>query len=89
VCPHRWWLAADMADKTKFEIQMEKDHHAREFMIAVEEIKIMQQQLRECYMKEQVNHLENCKEVRDKLWDKMHQPNYGAPGPARSSAKFM
>ena len=36
-----------------------------------------------------MNHLENCKGVRDKLWDKMHQPNYGAPGPARSSAKFM
>lgn len=38
--------------KSKFEIQMEKDHHAREFLIAVEEIKIMQQQLRDCYIRE-------------------------------------
>ena len=36
-----------------------------------------------------VNHFENCKTIRKKLWDKMHQPNYGAPGPPRSSAKFM
>ena len=40
------------APRTKFEIQMEKDYHVREYMIAVEEVKIMQQQLRECYVKE-------------------------------------
>lgn len=40
------------SDKSKFEIQMEKDYQVREYMIAVEEIKVMQQQLRECFLRE-------------------------------------
>ena len=41
----------------------------------------MQERLRECYIKEGVNHLENCKDLREALWKKIHTPNYGAPGP--------
>lgn len=36
-----------------------------------------------------VNHFEVCKDLRESLWKKMHTPNYGAPGPARSSAKYV
>ena len=64
-------------------LQMEKDYLAREYAIAVEEIKIMQEKLRECYIKEGVNHNENCKELAQALWTKIHLPNYGAPGPSR------
>jgi len=64
-------------------VQMEKDYLAREYAIAVEEIKIMQEKLRECYIKEGVNHLENCRELATTLWQKIHTPNYGAPGPSR------
>jgi len=74
-------------DKTLFEIQKERDYHAREYMVAVEEVKILQQQLRECYVREGVNHLELCKDLRETLWKKLNTPNYGAPGPVRSTAK--
>ena len=43
----------------------------------------MQERLRECYIKEGVNHLENCKDLREALWKKIHTPNYGAPGPPK------
>ena len=58
-------------------------HLGREYAIAVEEVKIMQERLRECYIKEGVNHLENCKDLREALWKKIHTPNYGAPGPPK------
>ena len=43
----------------------------------------MQERLRECYIKEGVSHLENCKDLREALWKKIHTPNYGAPGPPK------
>ena len=36
--------------------RLEKEHLAREYCIAVEEVKIMQEKLRECYWKERVNY---------------------------------
>ena len=36
--------------------RLEKEHLAREYCIAVEEVKIMQEKLRECYIKEGVNY---------------------------------
>ena len=62
--------------------RLEKEHLAREYCIAVEEIKIMQEKLRECYYKEGVNYRENCQDLAKALWKKMHTPNYGAPGPS-------
>ena len=38
--------------RSMFERQMGKSYHVKEYAIAIEEIKIMQQQLRECYIKE-------------------------------------
>jgi len=69
--------------------RLEKEHLAREYCIAVEELKIMQEKLRECYYKEGVNHKENCHELAKATWKKMHTPNFGAPGPALSNARFM
>jgi hypothetical protein len=43
-----------------------------------------QQELRECFYKNGINQFEECKEIREKLWKKIHTPNYGAPGPSRS-----
>ena len=39
--------------------RLEKEHLAREYCIAVEEVKIMQEKLRECYIKEGVNYKES------------------------------
>ena len=69
--------------------RLEKEHLAREYCIAVEEVKIMQEKLRECYWKEGVNYKENCKELAAAVWKKIHTPNYGAPGPPMGSSKFM
>ena len=49
--------------------RLEKEHLAREYCIAVEEVKIMQEKLRECYIKEGVNYkvraaAAQCKAVR-------------------------
>ena len=69
--------------------RLEKEHLAREYCIAVEEVKIMQEKLRECYWKEGVNYKENCHELAAAVWKKIHTPNYGAPGPPMGSSKFM
>ena len=61
--------------------RLEKEHLAREYCIAVEEVKIMQEKLRECYWKEGVNYKENCQDLAKAVWKKIHTPNYGAPGP--------
>ena len=42
----------------------------------------------ECVLKAGVNRFEECKELRDKLWAKMHEPNYGAPGPPRGTSRW-
>jgi len=71
------------------EMHQQKLYYAKEYAIAVEEIKIMQEELKLCFIKSGVNQFEDCKELREKLWKKMHLPNYGAPGPPKSSSRFM
>ena len=63
---------------------MEVDTQVREYLIAVEQVKIMQSKLKQCYEQSGPNHFEDCKELRESLWEKLNTPNYGAPGPARS-----
>lgn len=43
-----------------------------------------QKEMRECFYKNGINQFEECKAIREKLWKKIHTPNYGAPGPSRS-----
>ena len=70
--------------KDPYEATMEVDTQVREYLIAVEEVKIMQEQLKNCYERTGPNHFEDCKELRETLWTKINTPNYGAPGPSRS-----
>ena len=74
--------------RTPYEVHMANSYQVKEFLIAVEEIKMMQEKLKVCYLKTGPNHFEDCKELREKLWVKINTYNYGAPGPARSSAKY-
>lgn len=69
---------------TAYDRTMEVDGQVREYLIAVEQVKIMQQKLKACYMRSGPNHFEDCKELRDTLWEKLNTHNYGAPGPERS-----
>ena len=75
--------------KDAFEATMEVDTQVREYLIAVEQVKIMQGKLKDCYERSGPNHFEDCKELRETLWEKLNTPNYGAPGPARASSKYM
>mmetsp|Transcript_32164 Transcript_32164/g.102932 ORF Transcript_32164/g.102932 Transcript_32164/m.102932 type:complete len:92 (-) Transcript_32164:203-478(-) len=81
--------AGQPQEHTPYEIHRSNEYFQREYLVAVQEIKILQQQLRACFRKNGVNHLEDCKELREQLWEKMHKPNYGAPGAPRSSSKYM
>lgn len=59
------------------------NEQVREYLVAVETVKIMQQKLKECYLRSGPNHFEDCKDLREKLWVKINTPNYGAAGPPR------
>jgi hypothetical protein len=72
------------ASKDAFEQHMDTETQVREYLVAVEQVKIMQAKLRHCYESTGPNHFEDCKELRDALWEKINTPNYGAPGPERS-----
>ena len=85
--PHRKW-GPEKEGKTPYEMHREADYQTKEYLVAVETIKIMQEQLKICYLKNGPNHFEDCKDLRDKLWEKINTYNYGAPGPARSSSKY-
>lgn len=47
------------------------------------QIKLLHDELKWCYYKEGVNHLENCKHLVAKLTEKIRAPDFGMPG-ARS-----
>lgn len=44
------------------------------------QVKILHDELKWCYFKEGVNHLENCKELVKTLAAKLRAPYYGMPG---------
>jgi hypothetical protein len=74
----------ERASMSPYDIHAKEKYELREYLIAVEQIKMMQEKLKVCYLKSGPNHFEDCKELREKLWTKMNTHNYGAPGPARS-----
>ena len=80
---HRKW-GPEMEGKSPYEIHREADYQTREYLVAVEKVKILQEQLKICYIKSGPNHFEDCKELREKVWTAINTYNYGAPGPARS-----
>ena len=80
---HRKW-GPDYEGKTPYELHREVEYQTKEYLVAVEQVKLMQEELKKCFIKSGPNHFEDCKELREKLWTKMNLYNYGAPGPARS-----
>ncbi len=49
-------------------------------MIAAAEMKLLHEQMRWCYHKEGVNHMENCKDIAQKIVEKGALPYWGMPG---------
>lgn len=56
---------------------------ARERSIAGAELKILHAQLRWCYHKEGVNHLENCRPIVEQVLKLNSVPSWGFPGATR------
>ena len=75
---------AERAAMTPYEVHKKEKYEINEYLIAVEQVKMLQEKLSVCYLKSGPNHFEDCKELREKLWTKLNTHNYGAPGPARS-----
>lgn len=50
---------------------------SREHFVAVEEAKMLREELSWCYLKEGVNHYENCKHLADAYLDKISRPHFG------------
>mmetsp|Transcript_1925 Transcript_1925/g.4555 ORF Transcript_1925/g.4555 Transcript_1925/m.4555 type:complete len:104 (+) Transcript_1925:25-336(+) len=62
------------------------EQFCRERFVAVEEAKILREQVSECYRREGVNHLENCKDLVSEYVSKISSPYYGMlKGPTRLS----
>mmetsp|Transcript_42059 Transcript_42059/g.99712 ORF Transcript_42059/g.99712 Transcript_42059/m.99712 type:complete len:92 (+) Transcript_42059:139-414(+) len=41
----------------------QREHEVREKYVKMAEVKIIRQRLKECYLKEEVNQMKNCKEL--------------------------
>ena len=55
---------------------MEQD--VREQFVAVEQIRIIRDKVKECYRVEGVNHYENCKELVTEYMTRIKKPRFGA-----------
>lgn len=53
------------------------EQRTREAIIAQERVKIVREQLAECYNREGVNHYQNCKEIAQKYYKLITTPGYG------------
>ena len=49
----------------------------RERWVEVARAKILQEQLNECYMRETVNHMENCRHLAKKYFEVINSPTFG------------
>lgn len=64
---HRKW-GPEQEGKTPYEMHRELDYQTKEYLVAVEQVKFLQEKLKICYIKSGPNHFEDCKEERETLW---------------------
>ena len=57
-----------------------REQRVRERFVAIEEAKILRDQVRQCYYKEGVNHYQNCREIVQTYLKKIGAHDFGAPG---------
>lgn len=55
-----------------------REQRVRERATAVAHTKLIQQELRECYHREGVNHIQNCKELAQQYMWRIRAPDFGA-----------
>ncbi|GMH37345.1 hypothetical protein BSKO_05218 [Bryopsis sp. KO-2023] len=54
-----------------------REYVVRRKAIDMEKAKILKERVRECYLREGVNHLQNCKELADRYMKSIKNANYG------------
>ena len=55
------------------------DFRAREHQVALEDFKILREQLSNCYAREGVNHAQKCRDLRVEYKARLHQPHWKLP----------
>eukprot|EP00940_MAST-03C_sp_MAST-3C-sp2_P001038 g1038.t1 len=65
----------DKSDPIKWKRTMEMRH--RERWVKVAEARILQEELAECFMREGVNHIQNCKHLAKQYFELIHSPDFG------------
>merc|ERR1719384_1175141 len=73
------------ADPVKF-IQA-AEQRARERQIAIETVRLLRQDVIDCYRREGVNHFENCKEVNETYYKVIIQKDNGQVHPTWSDGR--
>ena len=66
-----------------------KDQRVRERNIALEQTKILREQVIACYRKEGVNHYENCKDVVTQYLARIQAPDFGMVGGGKTVGTRM
>ena len=61
--------------KTNFDQRFAQRH--REKWVKVAEARILQEELAECFMREGVNHIQNCKHLAKQYFELIHSPDFG------------
>ena len=55
-----------------------RNQRVRERQTAIAHTKLIQEKLRECYIREGVNHIQNCKELATQYLERIRAPEFGA-----------
>lgn len=63
-------------------LALARQQRTRDYAVAVEEVRMLQEMLQMCYMKAGVNHVEDCKHVAEAYMAKIQTRNYGAFDPS-------
>mmetsp|Transcript_20493 Transcript_20493/g.61094 ORF Transcript_20493/g.61094 Transcript_20493/m.61094 type:complete len:103 (+) Transcript_20493:177-485(+) len=61
---------------------LSREQRGREQIIAQETVKIVREQVAQCYQREGVNHYQNCKHLTKKYYELITAPGFGMLQPA-------
>mmetsp|Transcript_16944 Transcript_16944/g.45610 ORF Transcript_16944/g.45610 Transcript_16944/m.45610 type:complete len:116 (+) Transcript_16944:45-392(+) len=63
-------------------LALAREQRSRDYLVAVEEMKMLQEQLSLCYLRAGVNAYTDCKDIAEAYAAKIRARNYGAPDPS-------
>ncbi|KAG7340368.1 NADH-ubiquinone oxidoreductase subunit 10 [Nitzschia inconspicua] len=89
--PHEELGTADGTGRAKDPVKyyLATEQRARERQVAYETVRLLREDVIECYRREGVNHYQNCKEVNQKFYDLIQKKDMGQLHPQwKDPAKF-